>query len=251
MIKIGTCGWSVKGGKKAYFEKFNVIELQETFYRLPRFDTVRKWREIAPADFEFTVKGWQVITHPPYLPTWRRCNLRISESQMDKYGFFKPTEEVYNSWEKVKEICHILKSTVCIFQTPPSFKYTQENLNNVITFFTTISRDNINIGWEPRGDWNKPEYRTQLRKLFEEIDVCHVVDPLRREPVYTTNISYFRLHGLGGREVNYKYKYTNEDLRKLYTIVQKYMDTKDIVYVMFNNVFMSEDALRFKSYFQE
>ena len=159
--------------------------------------------------------------------------------------------EIEKTIEKVKEICHILKSTVCIFQTPPSFKYTQENLNNVITFFTTISRDNINIGWEPRGDWNKPEYRTQLRKLFEEIDVCHVVDPLRREPVYTTNISYFRLHGLGGREVNYKYKYTNEDLRKLYTIVQKYMDTKDIVYVMFNNVFMSEDALRFKSYFQE
>jgi len=64
IIKVGCCGWAVKGGRKAYFKKFKLIELQDTFYNLPRVELAMKWRNMAPEDFEYTLKAWQLITHP-------------------------------------------------------------------------------------------------------------------------------------------------------------------------------------------
>ncbi|MEM5824892.1 MAG: DUF72 domain-containing protein, partial [Thermofilaceae archaeon] len=77
VIKVGTCGWSAKGGREAYFAHFSVIELQETFYKLPLEETAEKWRSRAPPGFEFVVKAWQAITHPPSSPTWKRSGLKI------------------------------------------------------------------------------------------------------------------------------------------------------------------------------
>jgi len=57
-IKAGCCGFAVKGGAKAYYNLFKVIELQSTFYKLPKIQTARKWKEEAPQDFEFVVKAW-------------------------------------------------------------------------------------------------------------------------------------------------------------------------------------------------
>ena len=49
MIKVGCCGWAKS--QKEYFENFPVIELQQTFYKLPDLKTAQKWREKAPKDF--------------------------------------------------------------------------------------------------------------------------------------------------------------------------------------------------------
>ncbi|RLE88318.1 MAG: DUF72 domain-containing protein [Thermoprotei archaeon] len=248
MIKVGTCGWSARGGRKAYFQHFNVIEVQETFYRLPREATVRRWRDQAPPDFEYTVKAWQAITHPPSSPTWRRSGLKIPPEARGKYGYFRPTDEVYEAWRRVRRVCEVLRAKVCVFQTPPSFGFSEENMRNVEQFFSTIERGSIKLGWEPRGTWS--QHLDELRKLLERLDVTHVVDPLRRRPVYAAGFTYFRLHGLGGREVNYRYKYTDEDLKRLLKVVREY-ERGGEVYVMFNNVYMFDDALRFKKLLTE
>jgi len=243
-VKIGTCGWSAKGGRRSYFEHFKVVELQETFYRLPQLETALKWRSESPPDFEYTVKAWQAITHPPSSPTWKRCNLKPSASEVDKYGYFKPTRQVLEAWERNREICEALRSSVCVFQTPPSFGYSREHAGYVEEFFTTIDRRGLLLGWEPRGTWH--EHREELKALLDRVDVTHVVDPLRREPVYVAGFAYFRLHGLGGAEVNYSYKYTDEDLKRLAEIVLRYADS-GTVYVFFNNgVDMFRSAVRFK-----
>lgn len=243
MIKVGTCGWSARGGREAYFEHFDVIELQETFYRLPREATVRRWRGQAPPGFEYTVKAWQAITHPPSSPTWRRSGLKIPPQRAEMYGYFRPTEEVYEAWRKVKGICEVLRAKICVFQTPPSFSFSEDNSRNVEQFFSTIDRGGLKLGWEPRGTWS--QHPDELKGLLERLDVTHVVDPLRRSPVYAAGFAYFRLHGLGGREVNYRYRYTDQDLEKLLRVVEA--RTEEDVYVMFNNgPFMFISATSFK-----
>lgn len=243
MIKVGTCGWSARGGRQAYFKYFKVIELQETFYALPREEIAKRWRSQAPPDFEFTVKAFQAITHPPSSPTWRRSGIKVSSRDLDKYGFFRVTEETLKAWEKTLAVCKALNTKVCVFQTPPSFGYSPENAENVEKFFTTIDRSGLAMGWEPRGTWH--EHTSELKRLLSRLDLTHVVDPLRREPVHVAGFTYFRLHGLGGGEVNYRYKYTDDDLLKLLEIVKRYANTLE-VYVLFNNVHMFDDALRFK-----
>jgi len=135
VIKVGCCGWAVRGGKQAYYKEFSLIELQETFYKLPKVDTVKSWRENAPSNFEFAVKAWQAITHPTTSPTWKKAGVKIPAEKADKYGNLQPTREVFEAWEQTLEICKALSARICVIQTPPSFNYTDENLRNAKEFF--------------------------------------------------------------------------------------------------------------------
>ncbi len=67
-VKVGCCGFP--GGMKKYFSQFRLVEVQQTFYKMPRLKTAQKWRQEAPSDFEFTLKAWQLITHSPTSATY-------------------------------------------------------------------------------------------------------------------------------------------------------------------------------------
>ncbi|MDH5806112.1 MAG: DUF72 domain-containing protein [Candidatus Verstraetearchaeota archaeon] len=235
-IKIGTCGW---GGKKSkYYETFSCIELQETFYKLPKIETLEKYRLESPKNFEFIIKAWQVITHPYNSPTWKKST-PPKWGKIENFGYLKPTEENFKAWEEIIKICKILKSKIIIIQTPPSFNPSKDNIENMKKFLSSINREDLILGWEPRGDWNSDI----IANICKELNLIHVVDPFRRLPSIESNIIYFRLHGIGGKETNYRYVYTNEDLNKLYNIIMKI--NAEIFYVMFNNIKMIEDAIKF------
>jgi uncharacterized protein YecE (DUF72 family) len=246
-VYIGCCGFPV--GMEKYFKEFSVVELQSTFYKLPKPETVRKWRESAPKDFKFLVKAFQGISHPTTSPTWKRSGLKKDEIEnlKDKVGFLKPTKEVLNFWTQALEVCKILDSPVCLIQLPASFKENEENIENAGKFFSKIERDEISIALELRG-WSKEGFK----KLCKEFDLISCVDPFASVPVYFSSkkIAYFRLHGSYEKgRINYKYKFTDKDLQQLKRIVEGLKVKK--AFVLFNNVFMHEDALKFKRIFQK
>ncbi|MEM3492048.1 MAG: DUF72 domain-containing protein [Nitrososphaerota archaeon] len=232
-VYIGCCGFPIPQNK--YVEEFNIVELQSTFYRIPRLSTVKRWREKCPRDFIFTVKAFQGITHSMKSPTWKRSNIKPNAN----YGEFKPTDEVYESWEITKQICEILLAPITIIQTPPTFKDTSENLKNIETFFTTINRGKIMIGFEPRG-WQKEN----IIKICKKFDLIHVTDPFQLLPLYTLEgrTTYLRLHGSPPGKRMYTYKYTDEDLMKLKELITNLKTEK--VYILFNNISMYEDSKR-------
>jgi len=220
---------------KKYFEEFRLTEVQKTFYNPPKVETAEKWRMQAPPDFEFTVKAWQVITHPPSSPTYRKAGIT-----MKNCGFFKPTKEVFEGWEKTREIARALDAKIILFQTPASFKESEENVENMIEFFSSIEREFIFV-WEPRG-WSEEK----VKEVCERLDLVHCVDPFVAKPLYG-DVVYLRLHGSQGKKM-YSYKYTSEDLQWLKKFCMSF--DKD-VYVLFNNVHMHDDALRFMEILQK
>lgn len=240
-IKVGCCGFAE--GRRKYFQQFKLVEVQQTFYKLPSFGTVSKWREEAPQDFEFSIKAWQAITHLPSSPTYRKASLQIPAGREANYGFFKPSEEVFNAWEKTEEIARVLKAKVIVFQCPTRFGPTAENIGNMKHFFTNISRDGFIFVWEPRGEWSNDI----IMALCRDLDLTHCVNPLEREAAYG-KLKYFRLHG--GR--NYRHKYSNDELARLWelSLTLPYplnREENSEVYVLFNNLTMYDDALRFKA----
>jgi len=46
-----------------YASKFNSLEINSSFYRLPEKKSCKKWYDATPEKFRFTVKGSQYITH--------------------------------------------------------------------------------------------------------------------------------------------------------------------------------------------
>ena len=230
-LKIGCCGFPV--ARERYYQKFKVVEVQQTFYQPPRIATVKKWRQQAPVDFEFTVKAWQLITHNPASPTYRRLKLKIEEVKRTSYGFFQPTREVLQAWEQVDLIASALRAKIVLFQSPASFRPEKTNVDNLRRFFKTITRRNYLFVWEPRGGWPEP----LIKKLCTELRLIHGVDPFKNEPL-SGGIRYFRLHGITG----YRYKYTDSDLKNL----RNFCPPAVTSYVMFNNTGMWPDADRFR-----
>jgi len=232
LIKIGCCGFPVSRAK--YFDTFKIVELQQTFYQPPEISLAKKWRNESPPDFEYTLKAWQIITHGPKSPTYKKLKIKIPTEKEKNYGSFKQTEEVLFAWERTKEIAEILSSRIIVFQCPPSFEPTKENKSNLKKFFSSIERGRYILGWEPRGKWSEKE----IELICKELDLIHVVDPFKSRPTFG-RIRYYRLHGIGG----YKYQYTHEDLTRLRELAKEEIDS----YFMFNNVYMYEDALAFKN----
>ncbi len=232
-IKVGCCGFP--RAKNLYFAQFKVVEIQQTFYKPPGIETAEKWRSQAPSDFEFTLKAWQLITHSPKSPTYRKAKLEILEAKVERYGSFRSTDEVFAAWEQTKAIAQTLKSRIVVFQSPASFTPTDENKRNMRSFFNAIDRGNFVFVWEPRGEWKDIE----IEQICEQLDLIEAVDPFLRETAFG-QMNYFRLHGKGG----YRYRFTNQDLVQL----RKRCKEKELTYCMFNNVFMYEDALRFSEF---
>lgn len=234
-VRVGTCGFAM--GQPEYYRTFPVVEIQQTFYKLPRIATGARWRAGAPTGFELTMKAWQLITHEPSSPTYRRLARPIPHESKDHYGAFRPTEEVAAAWTQTRALATALGASIIVFQCPPRFTPTPEHIENLRRFFTTIDRTGWHAAWEPRGDWTADT----IQGLCRELDLVHVVDPLKETPRHGA-IRYFRLHGLTG----YRYVHTDQDLDRLEDACRGDLPT----YCLFNNLFMAEDALRFQTLLQ-
>ena len=76
-IRIGCSGWNYAHWREVVYPKglpqsrwlehyatlFDTVEVNNTFYRLPRRDAVARWVEQSPDDFLFAVKASRYLTH--------------------------------------------------------------------------------------------------------------------------------------------------------------------------------------------
>jgi uncharacterized protein YecE (DUF72 family) len=236
MIHVGTCGFSES--MKRYFEDFDTVEIQQTFYKILDVKLLQKWKKMSKENFIFNFKAFQGITHPYTSKTWKRANVDIVKLK-DKVGYLRPTKEVFSFWEKMVEYADILEARVIVIQLPESFRNNEENWENAEKFFRNIERKNFEIGVELRG-WEEDEVKKFCKK-FGAIDVC---DLSLRLPTFVRKISYFRLHGSYKNEkINYYHQYTNEELKGMIEKIKK-LKSKEI-FVYFNNIFMLDDSKRF------
>ncbi len=235
-VKVGCCGFQVS--RKRYYEKLKLVEIQKTFYKPPKVETLRKWREEAPRDFEFTAKAWMAFTHDPKSRIWSKTGL----PKDDSYGSLKPTKENFELWEEFKALLRELGANIVVFQSPPSFEFNEVNLSNAREFFSTVSGDFL-LAWEVReaGWFKSPKFKD----LLEDLGISHVVDPMYEAPVYG-EFRYYRLHGRReGKRIIYSHKYEREELEKLIEIVEGWSLKEN--YVLFNNSYFSfENAIQFQ-----
>jgi uncharacterized protein YecE (DUF72 family) len=229
--QIGCCGFPII--KTKFAERFHVVEVQQTFYEPPKISTLQNWRSLVPANFEFTLKAWQIITHAAKSPTYRRLKTKLTENECDQCGSFQTTPVVQRAWETTRVCAEALSASLVLFQCPASFTPTPENLAQMRRFFTSIERHNLKLLWEPRGNW--PD--SLVLSLCRELDLIHAVDPFLSRSV-TSDFIYFRLHG--GKD--FKHVFSEEELRKIASLIP----AGKPAYVMFNNINMSEDACRFQ-----
>ena len=91
-ILVGCSGWNYADWRgpvysdtpsrrwlELYAERFDTVEVNSTFYRLPARNSVARWAEQVPADFCFAVKISRYLTHVRRLQAVREGAARLLE----------------------------------------------------------------------------------------------------------------------------------------------------------------------------
>ena len=99
-IHIGTSGWSYQEWKGSFYppdlasdamlsyyaDRFNSVEVNNTFYRLPKREVLAGWAGKVPLGFSFVIKASQRITHKARLGAGRRGPVGLSSRRVRRAG---------------------------------------------------------------------------------------------------------------------------------------------------------------------
>ncbi len=201
-----------------YSSVFDTVEINSTFYHFPKESTIKKWYKEAPENFIFSVKVNKEITH-----------LRK----------FKNTKRLINKFYSVVADNLNEKLGTFLFQLPPSFHYSEQNLERIISQLNPNYKNVVefrHISW-----WNDKVY-----KSLEEHNICFcsISSPkLPEDLVKTTDYIYVRFHG----KKWYNYDYSDEELRFWADRIKNSGANECFVY--FNNdynAFAPKNALKLK-----
>lgn len=233
-IHIGTSGWHYKhwvgtfypsrtpGSKMFafYCEHFDTVELNNTFYSLPKPAGLQNWRESSPANFCFAAKGSRFITHMK--------KLKDPEPALAKY---------FDAIEKLHE-----KLGPILFQLPPGWNFDAERFE---TFLNALPKHH-RYAFEFRNQtWDNP----QAYKLLEHHQAAYCIFDLAgyQSPLQiTADFSYIRLHGPGGK---YQGSYSDEALNGWKKRIERWSRDLKAIYVYFDNDdsgYAAFNALRLK-----
>lgn len=238
MIYVGTAGWSYKDWEGTFYpldlrkdmqltfysEKFNTIEINSSFYRIPDEKMASLWLKKVEGNphFTFTLKAFGGWTH--------------EEKFQEEEG------------EKMKKILKIFKEEkrlgLMLFQFPYRIKFSLNFLKK-IGFFKDYF-DGFPIGIEIR---NKTFQRDDFLNFLREkkVSFANIDQPLISQNIgptseFTANPGYIRLHGRNLKNwftseesyQRYDYLYSKEELISWVKIALKLSKEGD-TYVILNN----------------
>jgi len=234
-IFIGCSGWNYRDWKGKFYPEdipqkkwlehyttiFNTVEVNSTFYRMPRESTVAGWKDKAPPEFNFTLKGSRYVTQ------------------------MKKLHDVEESVRNFEDVAAVLKTKLsCIlWQLPPSLHRDDERLAN---FCKILNGSNKNVIEFRHESW----FNKEVYQILEDhnISFCSISSPrFEEEMIVTGKVGYVRFHGKGKKW--YDYKYSKDELKEW---SEKIKDADaDEIYIYFNNDIggnAPEDALQLKEF---
>ncbi|MCF7870581.1 MAG: DUF72 domain-containing protein [Candidatus Omnitrophica bacterium] len=234
-IHIGTSGWHYKHWKdnfypkkikpdqffNYYLKKFTSVEINNSFYQLPKKSTLQGWNKKAPNNFIFSVKASRYITHVKKLKDPK-------ESVKKFFKAIKPLE---------KKIGPIL------FQLPPAWKLNAERLEK----FLQVLPKGYKYTFEFR---NQQWFDDKIYKLLEKYnaafciyDLAGILSPKK----VTADFIYIRLHGPGKA---YQGDYDKKKLKNWAKNFSRWKKEKKEVFCYFDNDqsgFAAKNALELKN----
>ena len=182
-IRIGTSGWYYEHWRKVFYpcefskdewleffcRHFDTVELNNTFYHLPKKSSVEKWYMATPENFMFTVKASRFITH------------------------VKKLNDPQESLKKFIDIIEPLKEKLgpILYQLPPNL---HADLNRLENFIAELPKKQKSFFEFRHTSWYDD-------KIFELLDrygcgLCvHDLGELATSKVITGRMIYLRFHG--------------------------------------------------------
>lgn len=235
-IRIGTSGWNYPTGPGTwngifypsprprgfdeltyYAARFNTVEVNSSFYRMPEPDLSRAWVRRTPENFQFALKLYQKFTHPDmYLA---RDGVRDWDLSREDFDLFRAG---------IEPLVDAGRLGAVLAQFPASFQADQETRDYLDWLLGGLAAYPVAVelrhrSWSDdaaqtrtilgshRAAWaliDEPKFKSSIRQQFDPA----IVDE--------APIAYIRLHGRNAadwwmhehRDDRYNYLYTREEL---------------------------------------
>ncbi len=184
-VHIGTAGWTIPSahadkfiGDGSHLERYaralTGVEINSTFYRLPRAATLARWAAGTPLHFRFAFKMPKAITHEKKL---RNCGAELAAF----FATLAPVEE---------------KLGPVLVQLPPKLAWDEGIAHE---FFTTLREVHPGqVALEPRhASW----FSLDVDRMLRSFDVARAMadppkgSPAAGKPGGSPDLRYYRLHG--------------------------------------------------------
>ena len=257
-LRVGTSGWNYPTGKgtwngifypfpedrqrgfdelASYAERFNVVEVNSTFYGQPRATVALGWARRTPASFEFTVKLFQKFTHPGMTSD----KAAVSQADVDA---FKGGIDPLAAAGKLGPI---------LAQFPSSFHRTPEAVAYLEWLMRTFA--NYTLAVELRhASWSDAAAETRAllgggHATWVQIDEPKFESSVRQDLAVTgSDLLYLRFHGRNAAqwwdhdqaEDRYNYYYSATELAPIVSKVRQAQLAAKKAYLLLNNHFSAQ-----------
>jgi uncharacterized protein YecE (DUF72 family) len=182
-IRIGCSGWNYRHWRGAFYPdklpakdwfafyagRFDTVEINNSFYRLPKAETFDRWREQAPAGFHYAVKANRFITQAKKLKDCEEPVLRM----------ITPTRHLGHTLGPI------------LYQLPPMLG---QNLERLETFLSLLPTDLTHV-FEFREDSWHQDATLALLDRFGAGAVAHDFPGTASPRWVAGNLAYVRFHG--------------------------------------------------------
>jgi uncharacterized protein YecE (DUF72 family) len=195
-VRIGCSGWSYQSWRgrlypkglpqsrwlERYAELFDTVELNNTFYRLPRQSAVAEWVERSPEGFVFAVKASRYLTHVKRLTDMR--------------------DGVARFYERIEPLAKSPKMGPVLWQLPANFRRDDERLASALE---QLPRGRHCFEFRDES-WFAPDVYALLRERGIALVIGdHPERPFQGHEL-TADWTFVRLHyGARGRRGNYSH----------------------------------------------
>jgi len=219
-FRVGTSGWSYDHWESRFYPEdlpatdrlsfyakdFDTVELNSSFYHLPRETTFAKWRNQTPEGFIFSVKGSRYVTHVKKLVGVEDAIRNLARSAMNLESKLGPI----------------------LWQFPPQIKRDDERLENFLGFLPGNLTHVIEFRTE---DWFHQDVYDILQRYG--VSCCSVSCPkFVTDLISTGKVGYLRMHGEAGW---YSSNYSDMQLRSWAKRILRDFAGCSEAYVYFNN----------------
>jgi uncharacterized protein YecE (DUF72 family) len=244
-VHFGIAGWSYQDWKGTVYPAdasvrfdelsylvhfFDVIELNNTFYRIPESKMVESWARRIEQNphFRFTVKIFQGFTH--------------EEKKIDP-------DEAAKFVRALEPLSGKNRLGALLAQYPTSFRFNPENMDRLLALKSQFEEFPVVVEFRHRS-WVDDSVREALAE--RQINYCNVDEPVFRHHVkpsayVTGSVGYIRLHGRnyaswysGRRDARYDYLYSEEELDQWIPRIEEMDKLAKDVYVIGNNHFRGQ-----------
>ncbi|MEF8879493.1 MAG: DUF72 domain-containing protein [Candidatus Thermoplasmatota archaeon] len=236
-IYLGTSGWYYDHwiGKfypenidksdwlKYYSKRFETVEVNASFYRLPFPNMVKGWKNKTPDNFLLTFKGSQIITH--------RKRLKDIDDYLEKF---------YSRMNLAED-----KIGIILWQLPPSLERNDDLLKTFLKKIDSNFRQVIEFR-------HKSWFNKEVYQILRDYDVGYCIVSCPDLPTHfetTSDFAYIRWHG---EDEWYRTSYTKQQLDEWAKKIKK-LDVNEI-YGYFNNDyqgFAPENCSQLKQIFEK